>query len=77
MIRTLSILALIMLAACSSPAGKKGQQSDAADLSDVKVTVYAWIGGPGSASDQEIRDHFTDLKNKGIVGLLYNGGHNP
>lgn len=79
MIKFLSLIAIIMLTACSSPAGKNKQQSDAdtAELSDVKVRVYAWLGGPGDASDQEIRASFADLKNKGIIGLLYNGGHDP
>jgi len=43
----------------------------------VKVKAYAWLGGPGEASDTEIQAQFRDLKNKGIVGLLYNGGHDP
>jgi len=71
MIKYLSLIAIILLTACSSPAGKKKQQSD------IQVPVYAWLGGPGKATDQEIRDNFTDLKNKGIIGLLYNGGHDP
>jgi len=79
MIKYLSLFAIIVLTACSSPGGKKQQQSDAdsPDLSDIKVPVYAWLGGPGEATDQEILDNFTDLKNKGIIGLLYNGGHDP
>jgi hypothetical protein len=79
MIKYLSIFTLIVLTACSSPGGKKQQQSDAdaPDLSDIKVPVYAWLGGPGSATDAEIRADFTDLKHKGIIGLLYNGGHDP
>lgn len=79
MIKYLSLIAIIMLTACSSPAGKNKQQSGAetAELSDVKVPVYAWLGGPGDASDQEIRASFADLKNKGIIGLMYNGGHDP
>ena len=78
MTKYLSLIAIIMLTAFSSPSGKK-QQSDAAttELSDIKVPVYAWLGGPGKATDQEIRDNFTDLRNKGIIGLLYNGGHDP
>ena len=71
-----SLLAIILLTACS--VGKKAQQSDdPKDLSEIKIPVYAWLGGPGSASDEEIRANFTDLKNKGIIGLLYNGGHKP
>ncbi|MEA3461444.1 MAG: hypothetical protein U9R49_06160 [Bacteroidota bacterium] len=80
MIKYLSLIALIVLTACSSPAGKKSQQSDAATpetLSGITVPVYAWLGGPGSATDQEIQSNFADLKNKGIIGLLYNGGHDP
>ncbi len=66
MIKYLSLIAIIVLTACSSPAGKKKQQSDAAtsDLSGIKVPAYAWLGGPGSATDQEIRNDFTNLKNR-------------
>ena len=35
------------------------------------------MGGPGSATDNEIKVNFVDLKNKGIIGLMYNGGHDP
>ncbi len=42
-----------------------------------KIPVYAWTGGPGQATDQELRTEFEDLKDKGIDGLMYNGGHNP
>ncbi|MCL6272930.1 hypothetical protein M3P19_02865 [Muricauda sp. 2012CJ35-5] len=42
-----------------------------------KIPVYAWMGGPGDASDQELRAQFKDLKGKGIDGLMYNGGHDP
>lgn len=42
-----------------------------------KVPVYAWLGGPGKAPDQEIKDQFTQLKKRGIDGLMYNGGQNP
>ena len=79
MIKYLSLIALILLTACSSSAEKKQQQSDAATQAqaEIKVPVYAWLGGPGKATDEEIRDNFTDLKNKGIIGLLYNGGHDP
>ncbi len=41
-----------------------------------KVPVYAWVSGPGNATDEELRVHFTDLKGKGIDGLMYNGGQN-
>ncbi len=42
-----------------------------------KIPVYAWIGGPGEATDQELTTQFEDLKAKGIDGLMYNGGHDP
>ncbi|SHJ77148.1 glycoside hydrolase family 10 protein [Pseudozobellia thermophila] len=48
-----------------------------ASAQDVKIPVYAWLGGPGKASDQELQKQFTDLREKGIDGLLYSGGHDP
>ncbi|TMU56983.1 hypothetical protein [Flagellimonas algicola] len=42
-----------------------------------KIPVYAWLGGPGNATDAEITTEFKDLKAKGIDGLMYNGGHDP
>lgn len=42
-----------------------------------KIPVFAWMGGPGEASDQELLDQFKELKSKGIDGLMYNGGHDP
>lgn len=44
---------------------------------ETKIPVFAWMGGPGQATDQELQTHFNDLKNKGIDGILYNGGHDP
>jgi len=45
--------------------------------SSEKIPVFAWLGGPGEATDTEIRDQFQDLKDKGIDGLMYNGGQDP
>ena len=42
-----------------------------------KIPVYAWLAGPGEASDTEIQTQFEDLKEKGIDGLMYNGGQDP
>lgn len=42
-----------------------------------KITVYAWTGGPGKATDTELKTKFDDWKQKGIDGLMYNGGHDP
>jgi hypothetical protein len=43
----------------------------------IKVPVYGWLSGPGKATDTELRDQFTDLHRRGIIGLMYNGGHDP
>ncbi len=58
------IAAVLFFAACSTPP-------------KTKIPVYAWLGGPGDATDTKILENFTDLKNKGVDGLMYNGGHNP
>ena len=42
-----------------------------------KIPVYAWTGGPGKATDQELSEKFKNYKEKGIDGLMYNGGHDP
>ncbi|XOV92045.1 MAG: hypothetical protein ACFHWX_17780 [Bacteroidota bacterium] len=42
-----------------------------------KIPVYAWTGGPGKATDDEIRSRFEDYKTKGIDVLMYNGGQDP
>lgn len=44
---------------------------------DNKIPVYGWIGGPGDATDKELQEQFDDFKQKGIDGLMYNGGHDP
>lgn len=41
-----------------------------------KITVYAWTGSPGKATDSEIKAQFADLKEKGVDGLMYNSGWN-
>jgi uncharacterized lipoprotein YddW (UPF0748 family) len=42
-----------------------------------KIPVYAWTGGPGEATDEEIKATFADYKVRGIDGLMYNGGQDP
>lgn len=42
-----------------------------------KIPVFAWTGGPGEESDAEIAAKFADWKQKGIDGLMYNGGQDP
>lgn len=44
---------------------------------DVKVKCYAWMSGPGKATDKELKSQFSDLKKKGIIGLLYSAGQEP
>lgn len=58
-----SLLALLMLLSCQPEKNK--------------IPVYAWMGGPGKATDEELSASFIDLKNKGIDGLMYNGGQDP
>jgi hypothetical protein len=42
-----------------------------------KIKCYAWLGGPGNISEAELKVQFTDLKNKGIDGLMYSAGQEP
>ncbi|MCP3929821.1 MAG: hypothetical protein GY705_12050 [Bacteroidetes bacterium] len=58
------LFALLFMLACNS--AKKNT-----------IPCYAWLGGPRDATDKEIKDHFKDLKKKGISGLMYNGGQDP
>lgn len=64
MYKAILIMAVVFMTACSNP-------------SEYKIPSYAWLGGLGEASDTEILQQFTDLKEKGIDGLMYNGGHDP
>ncbi len=60
----LILLAILFLLSCS-------------EKQPYKVPVYAWVSGPGEATDVQLHEQFTDLKNKGVDGLMYNGGQNP
>lgn len=42
-----------------------------------KIKCYAWMSGPGKATDTELKVYFDDLKGKGLDGLMYSAGHNP
>jgi len=46
-------------------------------LQEYKVPVYGWLSGPRDLTDQELKDKFSDMKNKGIDGLMYQADHNP
>ncbi len=35
------------------------------------------MSGPGKATDTELKNQFTDLKKKGIIGLMYSAGQDP
>lgn len=62
--RILKLLILLLILSCNTP-------------ETYKIPVYAWLGGPGEATDEELKVQFDDLKQKGIDGLMYNGGQNP
>lgn len=64
MSKLLSVIGLLLFMSCCN-------------TKTTKVPCYAWIGGPGEATDIELLEKFIDLKEKGIDGLMYNGGHNP
>lgn len=42
-----------------------------------KIPCYAWLGGPGKATDAELKAQFSGLKEKGIDGLMYSAGRDP
>jgi len=65
----LILCASVVVLACSTPVPKQEQLS--------KIPVYAWLGGPGNASDEEIQQEFEDLKTYGVDALMYNGGQDP
>jgi hypothetical protein len=44
---------------------------------ETKIPCYAWLGGPGKATDKELKAKFTDLKKRGIDGLMYSAGQDP
>lgn len=66
----------LLIAFVVSCSPKSGNQKEST-AGDIRVPVYAWMGGPGDHSDDQIRAQFTDYRNKGIIGILYNGGQDP
>ena len=62
----------VTVVACKS----KNAETDSS-TEKTKIPVYAWTGGPGEASDEELLEQFQDFNAKGIDGLMYNGGHDP
>ncbi|MCK4991270.1 MAG: hypothetical protein KAS29_12315, partial [Bacteroidales bacterium] len=61
MSRIYTFLSIMLLVSCTQP--------------ETKFPVYAWMGGQGDASDKQIRANFKELADRGITGLMYNGGH--
>ena len=59
-----TFLLLLCLASCNY-----GKES--------KIPCYAWLGGPGKATDAELKVQFADLMEKGIDGLMYSAGRDP
>lgn len=47
------------------------------DSRSYKIPCFGWLGGPGKATDQELKAQFDDLKKKGIDGLMYSAGQDP
>ncbi|MBN2486435.1 MAG: hypothetical protein JXB34_10720 [Bacteroidales bacterium] len=41
---------------------------------ETKIHCYAWLSGPGDATDTMLSEKFSELKEKGIDGLMYNAG---
>ena len=66
-------LTCILLSVLASSCATLEKQED----TSVKIPVYAWLGGPGNATNDEISSEFQDLKAKGIDALMYNGGQDP
>lgn len=73
LINKLFAFLLILTAVACSPSAKQDEGS----TEKYKVPVYAWLGGPGESSDEDIKANFLDLKEKGIDVLMYNGGQDP
>jgi len=66
------LIILILLCITCSPNKQKDTFGD-----KKMVTCYAWLSGPGNASDMDLKESFDDLKLKGIDGLMFNGGQDP
>ena len=73
------LLIFLVITACRTSNTKDGKDisGETNQVSEIKVPVYAWMSGPRNKTDLEIKDQFTDYKNKGIIGLMYSGGHDP
>jgi hypothetical protein len=64
MIKRIALIVIIFMMSCSP-------------RHETKIPCYAWLGGPGKATDKELKAKFTDLKKRGIDGLMYSAGQDP
>jgi hypothetical protein len=62
--KLIALVFIFLMVSCSNPP-------------KTKIPCYAWVSGPGNATDQELKAQFTDLKKKGIDGLMYLAGQDP
>ncbi len=69
--RIFSIIPILLVLSCASP------KDDDSLAGQKYVTSYAWLSGPGNDSDLELEEYFSDLKRKGIDGLMYSAGQDP
>ncbi len=66
------VTALVFLAtSCKNNAAKTEEKPD------YKIPVHAWDNLSQSDTDEDLLAYFTDLKNKGVDGLMYSAGHDP
>jgi len=65
----LSLIIVLLFLGCSGKGNKK-------ETPKSKIPVYAWVGGPGKSTDEDIRKKFQFYKSNGIDVLMYNGGQN-
>ena len=60
----------VLLLSCTNQKNSETQTGN-------KIPVYAWLGGPDSATDNQIKEQFAFYKSQGIDVLMYNGGQDP
>ena len=56
---------------------KNNEKKEVAEVKSLKIPVYAWDSFSKESTDEDLKNHFNDLKNKGIDGLMYSAGHDP
>lgn len=66
------IFLLLLVVACKNNNDKTDNENDV-----YKIPVYAWDQLSKSDTDEDLKNHFQDLKSKGVDGLMYSAGHDP